>query len=597
MRIAIDARLNAYRTGGIPQYTRQLMAALAECAVDDQIISLQHRDHLRPLVVAPNVVRHPLYTPPHHRFERWTLPLELLIVRPDVLHLPDFIAPRHRCCPTVVTIHDLAFLRYPDILDRAAAAYYRQVGDSVSRADAVIAVSETTREDIAQFLDVPPERIDVIYEAATPIYMPLSLRPGETRVLAGTPVEAQSFMLFVSTLEPRKNLPSLLRALRICLNRRPDRAYRLVIAGARGWRDEDIFSTVRDLHLEEHVIFAGRVGQYDLRWLYNACRFYVNPSLYEGFGLPLLEAMACGAACLASSSGSLPEIGGDAVAYVPPLDVGAWADQIESLWDDEDRRKMMGRLARARAEQFSWQRAARETLAVYRRAVARAPRAVTAPTVIPVEEAPPDRLITCVHCGQRLAPAPVEGTISVKSSPERRIIPRAWICARCGRIELLAVPVASAPAEASAPGDETRADETAQKAETPAPAPVAAAARADGAEALQMEGEPVPAPLVAGDETGGAEATQAAETLPASIAAVDETRADEAAQAAETPVPPPVAAVGEGGIVEDAPATDDPAPAPPVAMDATDDAEDAPVASDPAPSSDAAHRRRRRKKR
>ncbi|PMP81017.1 MAG: glycosyl transferase family 1, partial [Roseiflexus castenholzii] len=294
MRIAIDARLNAYRTGGIAQYTRQLMAALADCAADDQIISLQHREHLRPLVVAPNVVRHPLYTPPHHRFERWILPLELLAARPHVVHFPDFIAPRHHCCPTVVTIHDLAFLRYPDILDSAASAYYRQVGDSAARADAVIAVSETTREDIAQFLDLPPERIDVIYEAAAPIYTPLSLRPGETRVLAGTPVEAQSFMLFVSTLEPRKNLPSLLRALRICLDRRPDRAYRLVVAGARGWRDEDVFSTVRDLHLAEHVLFAGRVGQYDLRWLYNACRFYINPSLYEGFGLPLLEAMACG---------------------------------------------------------------------------------------------------------------------------------------------------------------------------------------------------------------------------------------------------------------------------------------------------------------
>ena len=127
MRIAIDARLNAYRTGGIPQYTRQLMAALADVATDDQIISLQHRDHLRPLVVAPNVARHPLFTPPHHRFERWVLPLEVLITRPDVLHFPDFIAPRYRFCPTVVTIHDLAFMRYPDILDRAAAAYYRQV--------------------------------------------------------------------------------------------------------------------------------------------------------------------------------------------------------------------------------------------------------------------------------------------------------------------------------------------------------------------------------------------------------------------------------------------------------------------------------------
>lgn len=505
MRIAIDARLNAYRTGGIPQYTRQLMAALADCAVDDQIISLQHREHLRPLVIAPNVSRHPVYTPPHHRFERWTLPLELLLVRPHVLHLPDFIAPRHRCCPTVVTVHDLAFLRYPDILDSAATAYYRQVGDSASRADAVIAVSETTREDMAQFLDLPPERIDVIYEAAAPIYTPIALRPGETRVLAGTPVEAQSFMLFVSTLEPRKNLPSVLRALRVCLDRRPDRAYRLVVAGARGWRDEDIFSTVRDLHLEEHVLFAGRVGQYDLRWLYNACRLYVNPSLYEGFGLPLLEAMACGAACLASSSASLPEIGGDAVAYIPPLDIGAWADGIEMLWDDEDRRETMGRLARARAGQFSWQRAARETLAVYRRAVAGASRPTPALIAVPADLPPSDRLVTCVHCGQRLASASVQGTIVVISSAERQIAPRAWVCTHCGHVELLAVPAAVASAEAEAqatdaaplPVAEVAADEKRAAATTPV---------ADAPD-LSLE--------IAVDEAGAAEATQAAEEMPA----------------------------------------------------------------------------------
>jgi glycosyltransferase involved in cell wall biosynthesis len=456
MRIAIDARLNAYRTGGIPQYTRQLMAALADVATDDQIISLQHRDHLRPLVVAPNVARHPLFTPPHHRFERWILPLEALITRPDVLHFPDFIAPRYRFCPTVVTIHDLAFMRYPDILDRAAAAYYRQVGESAARADAVIAVSETTRQDIARFLDLPPERIDVVYEAAAPIYTSLSLRPGEARVLSGVPLTEGSFMLFVSTLEPRKNLPTLLRALRICLDRRPDRGYRLVVAGARGWRDEDIFTTVRDLRLADDVIFAGRVGQYDLRWLYNACRLYVNPSLYEGFGLPLLEAMACGAACLASSSSSLPEIGGDAVEYVPALDAGAWADMIAALWDDPDRRATMGRLARARADQFSWQRTARETLAVYRRVVARAPRPSPLPVAVNVNPSlpeSPERLARCIRCGQHLVSAPTEGTIIVGASQKCQIAPRAWMCPDCGHIELLAI-----PAEAPFPAD--RADST-----------------------------------------------------------------------------------------------------------------------------------------
>ncbi len=117
----------------------------------------------------------------------------------------------------------------------------------------------------------------MIHEAAAPIYTQIELREGEARVLGSTPVAADSFMLFVSTLEPRKNVPTLLQALRICLDRRPDCPYRLVVAGSRGWRDTAIFDAARDLKLGDHVLFVGSVGQYDLRWLYNACRLYINP--------------------------------------------------------------------------------------------------------------------------------------------------------------------------------------------------------------------------------------------------------------------------------------------------------------------------------
>src|SRR5436305_8608217 len=147
MRIAIDARLNAYRQGGISQYTRQLMTALADVAPDEQIVSFQHRDQLRPLAIAPNVVRRTALTPPHHRFEQWTLPLEVLLARPDVLHCPDFIAPTRRSCPAVVTIHDLAFMHYPEILDASARAYSGQVTAKALRAVTILAVSESSRAD------------------------------------------------------------------------------------------------------------------------------------------------------------------------------------------------------------------------------------------------------------------------------------------------------------------------------------------------------------------------------------------------------------------------------------------------------------------
>jgi glycosyltransferase involved in cell wall biosynthesis len=440
MRIAIDARLNAYRQGGIPQYTRQLITALADVATEDQIVSFQHRDQLRPLAIAPNVVRRTALTPPHHRFEQWTLPLEVLLARPDVLHCPDFIAPTRRACPAVVTIHDLAFMHYPEILDASARAYYGQVTANAPRADAIIAVSESTRQDIAQFLDIPIEQIDVIYEAAAPLYTQLVLREGEARVLNATPVAAGTFMLFVSTLEPRKNLPTLLQALRICLDRRPEANYRLVIVGRRGWRDEAIFQTARDLKLADHVLFTGGVGQYDLRWLYNACRMYINPSLYEGFGLPLLEAMACGAPCLAAATSSLPEIGGEAAIYVPPLEAEQWADEIMALWDDEDRRAELGRMGVARAQQFSWNRTARETLKVYRRAAERiVPRAEPLPPTRYVSPEPlpalslaalgPDAPRPCLRCGTALLPGELQLGVS--------LAPRVWSCPRCGYVELV----------------------------------------------------------------------------------------------------------------------------------------------------------------
>ena len=453
MRIAIDARLNAYRQGGIPQYTRQLITALADVATEDQIVSFQHRDQLRPLAIAQNVVRRTALTPPHHRFEQWTLPLEVLLARPDVLHCPDFIAPTRRSCPAVVTIHDLAFMHYPEILDASARAYYGQVISNAPRADAIIAVSESTRQDIAQFLDIPIEQIDVIYEAAAPLYTQLELRAGEARVLNSTPVAAGTFMLFVSTLEPRKNLPTLLQALRICIDRRPEAGYRLVIVGRRGWRDDAIFQTARDLKLADHVLFTGGVGQYDLRWLYNACRLYINPSLYEGFGLPLLEAMACGAPCLAAATSSLPEIGGDAAIYVPPLEAEQWADAIMALWDDEDRRAALGRMGVARAQQFSWNRAARETLKVYRRAVERIVlRAEPLPPTRygqPPEPLPaisqaalgPDAPRPCLRCGTALLPGDLQIGVSIRSPDSEHagpsMAPRLWSCPRCGYVELV----------------------------------------------------------------------------------------------------------------------------------------------------------------
>ncbi len=367
MRIGIDARLNAYRQGGIAQYTRLLLTAMAPLVGDDTLIALQHRRQPQPLTVARNVGRALLFTPPHNRFEPLALPVELLPQRLDLLHCPDFVAPRLRPCPAVVTIHDLAFLRFPAILDADARRYYSQVRASAHAAQAIIAVSESTRADIIELLGLPPERVDVVYEAAAPHFRPATVGAGEQININGCALRAGGFALFVSTIEPRKNLETLLRALRVCLDRRPQVGYRLAIAGVRGWLDGPVFDLIRELRLADHLDFLGWPQPRELIWLYSACQIYLNPSLYEGFGLPVLEALACGAPAVVADTSSLPEVAGDAARLLPPRDVAAWAATIADLWADEGARGDLARRGPAQAARFSWERAARETLAIYRR--------------------------------------------------------------------------------------------------------------------------------------------------------------------------------------------------------------------------------------
>lgn len=370
LHIAIDNRLSAYRVGGIPEYTRRLAAALVELlAPNDRLTLIEHRRGPQPEPGrAAAVAQRRVFTPPHNRWEQLLLPLELATLRPDVLHFPDFIPLFRLPVPSVITVHDLAFLRYPEILDTQARRYYGRIGAAVRRADAIIAVSESTRHDLDELLGVAPRRVDVIYEAAAPEFRPLDIGAGEQRSVGDAHIRAGEFALFVGTLEPRKNLLLLLQALRLILDRNRV-APMLVIAGPRGWLDDPLWAAVRELRLQSHVCFAGAVDQPTLVWLYNACRIYLHPELYSGFGLPVLEAMQCGAPVIAARSSSIPEVAGDAALLLPPRAPETWAGAWEQLWDDQAARRELSALGMRRAAAFSWQRAAAATLQVYRRVV------------------------------------------------------------------------------------------------------------------------------------------------------------------------------------------------------------------------------------
>ena len=367
MRIGLDLRLHAYAPGGISRYARRLARALAElCGPEEELVLLPHRRDRQSFPVADGVGWHVLWTPPHHRWERWTLGAELLPLRLDIFHATDFIPPAWGARHMVITVHDLNFLLYPQYLLPEARRYYNgQIAWAVHRADAIVADSYATQRDLVRLLDADPQRITVAHLAADERF----------RVLSESEVDAvlhhyglsRGYLLFVGVWEPRKNLPGLLEALALLRGQGID--VPLVIVGRAGWLYEEIFSKVEALGLASAVRFLERVPVEDLVALYNGAAALVMPSFYEGFGLPVLEAMQSGTPVIVSDRASLPEIVGEAGLVIDPLDPQAIAQACERLLLDRALRERLCKAGLQRARTFSWQHTAQQTLAAYRAAL------------------------------------------------------------------------------------------------------------------------------------------------------------------------------------------------------------------------------------
>mgnify|MGYP000014575608 CR=1 FL=1 len=366
MRIGIDARLVYYSQAGITQYTLRLIQGLAEIDRENEFIILQSRKDKNTIVVdKPNFKRVSLWTPSHHRLEQYTLHLEISGLDLDILHSPDFIPPFRSNSKSIITIHDLAFLLYPHFLTKESARYYGQIDQAVKRADHIIAVSESTKRDTVHLLGTPGHKITVIYESANPIYKPVSDQEPLKRTRDKYHINGD-FILFVGTIEPRKNVPTLLRAYRRLLdNYKAD--VKLVIVGRRGWLCEEVFDLVDELKLNNDVLFLGRVPIEDLLYLYNAAQLLVQPSFYEGFGLPPLEAMACGTPVVVSNVSSLPEVVGDAGILVDPQEASELTVAIWRVLTNSALREDLIAKGLKRAQCFSWKKMALQTLELYQR--------------------------------------------------------------------------------------------------------------------------------------------------------------------------------------------------------------------------------------
>lgn len=373
MRVGILGQLVSsaagYRRAGVSRYIELLVDALPDVAPRDQIVLFAREENAAGWrsTASISVVgsRWPTEKPPVRiAWEQLFAPLAAARQRLDVLHAPVNIAPLLGRTPTVVTVHDLAFMVYPEQYPAAKRHYLRLMTSlSLRRASEVITVSEATARDVERYLRFPANRITAIPNGVDPsmrvVDDPLQL--DEFRKRNQLP---EHWLLFVGTLQPRKNLIGLLRGYAGVAGviDAP-----LVVAGGKGWMYSDVFDEVKALGISDRVRFVDYVAPDELPLWYSAATAFVYPSLYEGFGLPVLEAMACGTPVVTSSISSMPEVAGDAAILVDPSDIGEIGAGLKKLLEDEGLRRELRRRGLARAAQFSWTETARRTAEVYHR--------------------------------------------------------------------------------------------------------------------------------------------------------------------------------------------------------------------------------------
>ncbi len=300
-------------------------------------------------------------------WEQVVQPVALNRLKPDLYHALAFVGSWTMPAPSVVTVFDLSFIRYPEVLTRARRLYLqRMTAYSCRKATRVLAISQSTANDLTDYLAISPDKIDIAYPGVSPDFKPLPAEDIEQfRQSKNLP---ENFLLFVGTLEPRKNLPLLLRAY-AKLSSEERSAMHLVLGGGKGWFYDEIFATIAELGLQETVHLPGYLKAEELVLWYNAASAFVYPTLFEGFGIPIVEALACGKAVLTSNISSLPEAAGDVGVLLPPDDETAWTHALQKTIAEqghlaEDAAKRM-----AWARQFTWERCAEDTVACYHKAL------------------------------------------------------------------------------------------------------------------------------------------------------------------------------------------------------------------------------------
>ena len=374
--IAIDAHMVGERETGNETYTLSLIRALLALPPDERrgldfVLYATQPERLRARLNPNHAVRiRRVWPAPSPLRIPFAMPAATLRDRAGLLHV-NYVAPPAGACPHVVTVHDISYDIYPGFFSpRDRWMLKTLVPLTMRRAAAIITVSQHAKQEIMARYSLPADKISVTYEAAGEQFQPVADPAARlvVRQRLGLPAHAPYF-LALGNLQPRKNIGRLIEAFALARQAPELASTRLVIPGKALWRESEIYAAVQQAGLMDVVHFPGYVDDADLPALYSDALAFVYPSLYEGFGLPPLEAMACGAPVICSNAASLPEVVGDAALTMTPTDVGALANVLRQVAAAPALRAQLSQRGRARAAQFTWRRCAQETLEIYRRAI------------------------------------------------------------------------------------------------------------------------------------------------------------------------------------------------------------------------------------
>jgi glycosyltransferase involved in cell wall biosynthesis len=361
---------------GIGRYTRELVKALAaeENEFDYSLFSAKTAAAIPVENLLPEGANISIRSAPIS--ERWLyrlwyrlkipIPVQMLTGDIELFHSTDFVLPPLRPeVPSLLTIHDLSFVHYPETFTPQLMNFLNTiVPRSVVRATHILADSEATKSDISEFWQVPDEKITVLYSGVSKDFQPSNDPKLVGELRANYDLGQGPYLLCVGTVQPRKNYQMLIQAFRNVAHQFP---HDLIIAGGEGWLFDQILAEIAEQGLDDRVRFIGFVDDQHLPALYSEASLFLFPSIYEGFGLPLLEAMACGVAVISSSASSLPEVAGDACLKLPPNDLDRWTEAMIALLSNPSRRKGMIADGFLQVRDFTWENAADRLRGVYRK--------------------------------------------------------------------------------------------------------------------------------------------------------------------------------------------------------------------------------------